>query len=297
MKKIVALLQRLGFGEYEAKAYVALLKRNPLNGYELAKASGLPRANVYAVLQKLEERGAAVRLDTPEGARYAPVSPEELTKRLGKRFQETLDDARDSLEKIATPAEHEYVWNARGYVALQEHASACVDATRKRLLMAVWPEEALALANHVARAEKRGVEITTLCLAACAKECGGCRGRIYRYRVAPEKRTRWLVLVSDEAEVLAGEISQGEEALTVRTRQPVLVELAAWYIRHSIALATLFNDLGSRLKHLLKPKTKSVLASVGPGGGHGGWLEYMRQLLNQPSERTKKQETTNRMRS
>ncbi len=286
MKKIVILLQRLGFGEYEAKAYVALLKRSPLNGYELAKASGLPRANVYAVLQKLEERGAVVHLDTPEGTRYTPVSPEELTKRLGSRFQETLHAVRDSLEKIATPAEHEYVWNARGYSALQEHAAACVDATRKRLLVAVWPEEALALANHVARAEKRGVEITTLCLAACAKECGGCRGRVHRYRVAPEKRTRWLVLVSDEAEVLAGEVEQGEEALAVRTRQPILVELAAWYIRHSIALATLFNDLGSRLKHLLKPETRSVLASVGPAGQKAGWLEHMYQILNQPSERT-----------
>jgi predicted transcriptional regulator len=280
MTKIVTLLQRLGFGEYEAKAYVALLKRNPLNGYELAKASGLPRANVYAVLQKLEERGAVARLDTSEGARYAPVSPKALTQRLGSRFREDLHEARDSLEKIATPVEHEYVWNTRGYAALQEHASACVEATRKRLLVAVWPEEALALANHVARAEKRGVEITTLCLAACAKECGGCRGRIYRYRVAPEKRTRWLVLVSDEAEVLAGEISQGEEALTVRTRQPVLVELAAWYIRHSIALATLLSDVGSRLKHLLKPETKSVLASVGPAEHKAGWLEHMFQLLS-----------------
>ncbi len=289
MTKIVTLLQRLGFGEYEAKAYVALLKRNPLNGYELAKASGLPRANVYAVLQKLEERGAAVRLDTPGGTRYAPLSPKELTQRLGSRFQEALHEARDSLEKIATPAEHEYVWNGRGYTVLQQHAAACVGATRKRLLVAVWPEEALALANHVTRAEERGVEITTLCLAACAKECGGCRGRIYRYRVAPEKRARWLVLVSDDAEVLAGEIGQGEEALTVRTRQRVLVELAAWYIRHSIALAALLTDFGGRLKHLLKPKTKSVLAAIGPAEQKSGWLEHMCQLLS--SQNHKQQES------
>ena len=61
MADITALLQQLGFSEYEARAYLALLQRNPLNGYELAKVSGLPRANVYAVLQKLEsfatERG------------------------------------------------------------------------------------------------------------------------------------------------------------------------------------------------------------------------------------------------
>lgn len=64
------LLQQLGFGDYEARAYVALLQRSPLNGYELAKSSGIPRANIYAVLQKLEERNAVVRLDTPTGSRY-----------------------------------------------------------------------------------------------------------------------------------------------------------------------------------------------------------------------------------
>jgi sugar-specific transcriptional regulator TrmB len=79
MADLTALLQQLGFSEYEARAYLALLQRNPLNGYELAKLSGLPRANVYAALQKLEERGAVVRLDIPSRARYAPVAPTELT--------------------------------------------------------------------------------------------------------------------------------------------------------------------------------------------------------------------------
>jgi sugar-specific transcriptional regulator TrmB len=72
MADIVALLQQLGFSEYEARAYTALLQRSPLNGYELAKAAGLPRANVYAVLQKLEERNAVGRQESPTGVRYAP---------------------------------------------------------------------------------------------------------------------------------------------------------------------------------------------------------------------------------
>src|SRR3954447_12862902 len=65
MADTVALLQQLGFGGYEARAYIALLQRNPLNGDELAKASGVPRSNVYTVLQKLEERGAVARLEMP----------------------------------------------------------------------------------------------------------------------------------------------------------------------------------------------------------------------------------------
>ena len=54
---VIGVLTNLGFSDYEARAYVALLQRNPANGYELAKRSEVPRGNVYAVLQKLEDRG------------------------------------------------------------------------------------------------------------------------------------------------------------------------------------------------------------------------------------------------
>ncbi len=285
MDDTVALLQRLGFGDYEARAYLALLRQNPLNGYELAKASGLPRANVYAVLQKLEERGAVIRLDTPAGTRYAPVPPEELIQRLRTHLQDTLDAAQQSLNKVSSlPDEYEYVWNTRGYGVLIQHARALLDSTRESLLLAVWPDEALALVENVTRARKRGVEVTTLCLSGCPNECGNCRGRVFRYRLAPDQNARWLILVPDGIEVLAGEIGPGDQALAVRTRQRLLVELTAWYIRHSIALAAVLNDLGGRLQELLGPETRSALASLGPRGpqGDGGWLEYMRQLLSRP---------------
>ncbi len=181
-------LQQLGFSEYEARAYTALLQRSPLNGYELAKLSGLPRANIYAVLQKLEERGAVIRLDIPGGVQYAPLPAEELIQRLRSQFQETLDAAQQALNEISSPAEYEYVGNTRGYPALLEHARALLNAAQERVLLAIWPQEALNLAEPLAQADARGVEITTLCLAACPQECGGCRGQIYRYQVAPEQR-------------------------------------------------------------------------------------------------------------
>ena len=95
MAEIMEVLQALGFGEYEARAYVALLKHSPLNGYELAKDSGLPRANVYSVLGRLEERGAVVRLDTPSGTRYSAIPPSEL---MGSR---AISSSRSTPETIA----------------------------------------------------------------------------------------------------------------------------------------------------------------------------------------------------
>ena len=95
--------------------------------------------------------------------------------------------------------------------------------------------------------------------------------------MTPEQTKRWLVLVPDRAEVLAGQVEPGGEAVAVRTRQRLLVELAAWYIRHSIALATLLFDLADRLPELLSPEARTVLASVGAEGS--GWIEYMERLL------------------
>ena len=74
MADIVTLLQELGFGEYEARAYHALLQHNPVSGYELAKVSGIPRPNIYTVLQKLEERGTVGRVDSDTTTLYVPVA-------------------------------------------------------------------------------------------------------------------------------------------------------------------------------------------------------------------------------
>ena len=278
----IELLQQLGFGEYESRAYITLLKTSPLNGYELAKASGLPRANIYAVLQKLEKRSAVIRLDTPDGARYSPVSPRELLGRLSNNYKTVLDSTLDALESISAPVEHEQVWNIHGYAAMLEHAGALVDASKKRLLTALSPDEASALAKKFAAAQKRGVVITNLCTSACLEECGHCRGNIFRYSVSAEKSKRWLVIVQDEAQVLAAEIGPADETLAIVTRQQILLELISWYIFHSIALATVLNDLGQRTEHLLQPATLSVLASLGPVRTDGaiGWLETMRQNLS-----------------
>jgi HTH-type transcriptional regulator, sugar sensing transcriptional regulator len=284
MTDATVLLQQLGFSEYEARAYLALLQRSPLNGYELAKVSGLPRANIYAVLQKLEDRGAAVRLDLPNGTRYAPVAPTELTQRVATRFQDTLSAVGQALQDLATPSDREYVWNIQGYAALIEHARTLVDASQERLLVAVGRQEAGTLAEAVAQAALRGVDVVTLCLDECPQECGGCRGTVCRSCAAFATDQRWLVLVADEAEMLAGEIGPHDDVLAVRTRQRLQVDLAGWYIRHSMALTAVLSELRNRHDSALTPETEALLRSVDLSDRRGGWLDQMRALMRSGTE-------------
>ena len=114
---------------------------------------------------------------------------------------------------------------------------------------------------------------------ACAVACGGCRGQLYRYHVAPEQSHGWLIIIADGTELLAGEISSDADALAIRTRQSLLGDMTSWCMRHSIALAAVLNDLGSQLERLLEPETRAILAAIGAQQPGGDWLEQMRRLL------------------
>jgi HTH-type transcriptional regulator, sugar sensing transcriptional regulator len=277
MTTVIEQLQQLGFSQYEAQAYIALLRTSPLNGYELAKASGIPRPNIYPILQKLEERGVVLRIDNPDGADYLPVAPQELVSRFKQRYLGALESVSGALCEVTTHAEQPHISNLHGYSALLGHAQSIIASSQQSLLVCVWPEEVMALSEFFKQARERGVQITTLCLKGCRQSCPACQGSVFRYPIAPSGENRWLVLVSDGAEVLAGEITPGRDVLAIRTRQRMLVNLTAGYIQNSITLANVLADLGERFDALVDPQTRTTFEDLHPLQARAPWLEIMRQ--------------------
>jgi DNA-binding transcriptional ArsR family regulator len=282
MEDVLEKLAQLGFGEYEARAYLGLLAHSPVNGYELARQSGVPRGSIYGTLARLEEKGAVTRLEESDGTLFAPVAPDQLLQQFAGRFQRTLGYLERRLEELAKldQGEPDQVWNMRGYGSVVDHARALTGSAQSRLSLAVWPQESAALSDDTAAAAARGVDVRTLCLANCPQECRHCRGHVHRYDLASPEDKRWLVLIPDGREVLAAEISDvGASASAVRTRQRLLVDLAESYIRQSIALAAITSDLQSGLVSGLSTETRDVLASLQPAAGVAGWLREFWQLL------------------
>jgi sugar-specific transcriptional regulator TrmB len=274
MNQVIDQLQQLGFGEYETKAYVALLQQHPLNGYALAKASSVPRANIYGVLQKLEERGAIVAVNAAGGVVYSPIAPNDLIRRLSTHIEAVLMAAQHGLDALATPVQQTYVQNLRGGDQLFEHATELINAANERLLIALWQPEANTLTEALARAQARGVDIQMLCSQACAQECGSCQGNIYRYHITPDQQAHELIVIQDEYEMLVGAV--GEQATAIRTRQPGLIRMTVWYLRHSITLAAVLVDMGDGLENAVSPETRRLLRVIGHGDS---WLEYVQRLV------------------
>jgi HTH-type transcriptional regulator, sugar sensing transcriptional regulator len=272
-------LQAIGFGEYEARAYAALIRRGPLTGYQLAKESGIPRPNIYAIIGRLEKRAAVIRVEVKHGVKYAALPAAEMLAGLSQAVQGHLSGAKGALEDLQHQSNPDYVWNVEGYDAMIARAEALIAGARERLLIGIWSSEARRLAAATAAAEERGVQMVALCIEGCSPECGGCRGDVYRYPVAAEAQTRWLMLVADDRELLVGQVGAGGDARAAHTTLEVFVAMTAQYLRNTIATAEIVRSVGSRLPKLLDRGALEAVEGTGLAADNASWLKRVASVV------------------
>lgn len=131
MEHIIKELQKIGFTNYEAKTYIALLQQNPATGYEISKLSGVPRAKVYENISRLINDGIVLVIET-EPTKYVPINPKELLKNKRADFDTTLNKLNDSLLKINEIQNVDYVWNIKGYDSIMKKAVQLINGSKKR---------------------------------------------------------------------------------------------------------------------------------------------------------------------
>lgn len=272
-KDALEYLQALGFGEYEARAYLSLLQQGALTGYQLAKASAIPRPNIYPILDRLQQRGAVSRIETKRAVKYAALSAEEMLGRLGREVTGRLDMARQAIKGLETRTPAEQVWNVEGYEAVMMRAAMLIDGARQRLLVGIWSQESRRLAEDIARAESRGVYATTLCIQGCPQECGGCRGEIYRYPLARGTDKRWLVLVADDSALFVGQVLPDGDAAAAVTRLEAFVAVGSHYLRNAIATAEIVRSFGSNLPQALDERARRAVQGAGLAADGQAWFD------------------------
>ena len=90
MDELVESLKSIGLNSYEAKVYLALLKKYPATGYEVSKLADIPQARAYDTLKALENDNIVTSSAT-KPITYTPIRPKELTKRYRRQITSTLD--------------------------------------------------------------------------------------------------------------------------------------------------------------------------------------------------------------
>ncbi|GAA4530619.1 MULTISPECIES: TrmB family transcriptional regulator [Nonomuraea] len=238
-QRVIEELQRLGMSGYEAKAYVALVAAGaPLNGYEVAKRSGVPRSTVYETLGKLVGRGAAyeVRLGDA-GVGYISLPPMSLLDRMRREFDQSISTLRESLPEVASPTQVRLIHNLTDRSSLITRAEDVVSAARRDLFLSGWPAELEPLKPLARRAESDGVDVSTVVFGDDPDPVGHTtQHRFSSPKVALENLgCRLLVVVADREQAVIGGVIN-DDAWGVYTDDPAVVLVAVEYVRHDIAM-------------------------------------------------------------
>lgn len=147
-------LMELGFSDYESKAYISLLQKNPITAYEIAKNAAIPTSKIYEVLIKLSEKGVISEFDDNNKRKYLPMSPDELINSYRSKIENTLERLKISLNNVTQENELGFIWNIMDYNYLIDKSKRMIDEAEKTLLISIWPEEYDLLTESLIKAMK-----------------------------------------------------------------------------------------------------------------------------------------------
>jgi sugar-specific transcriptional regulator TrmB len=98
MESVVERLQSVGLTEYEAKAYLCLLRDHLNTAAKLSEKSGVPRTRIYQVLESLERKGW-VRIYSGIPLLFKAVDPRDVYEKIKENYDEFLELIRATLSK------------------------------------------------------------------------------------------------------------------------------------------------------------------------------------------------------
>ncbi|MBN1483533.1 MAG: TrmB family transcriptional regulator [Chloroflexia bacterium] len=253
-------LVQIGFSEYEAKAYLALLQRNPASGYEISKLSGVPRSMIYEVLAKLAARGAAMTLPKEGGTKYAPIPADEFLDHLQREQQLLIASLRQELSTLVTTPDLDYVWNIDGHESILAKATEMIEQAGERVYLALRPSTFPALQNPLEEAVERGVQAVIYTTGEI--ELPGARLVVTHVaeQTLGQARGLGLILVIDGRQVLVGEWLTAEQARASWTSSPLLVFIAEHHLRTDLYLPEILAQLGNRALDLIDESDRELFA-------------------------------------
>ncbi|MGD2177928.1 MAG: helix-turn-helix domain-containing protein, partial [Anaerolineae bacterium] len=244
-------LVELGFSEYEAKAYVALVRENPATGYHVSKVSSVPRSMIYEVLGKLTARGAAMELRLEGKTQYAPVPAQEFLNQLHRDHEALVTSLKDDLMSVGATSDLEYVWNIEGHENVMAKAQEMIRQAQDRVYMAVLPLTFPPLKPALAEAIAR--EVRVVVYSSSSLDLPG--GRVVSASMSEEHLKRaeglGLVLVVDGDQVLIGERLTAAQARSSWTRSPLFVLIAEHHLRTDLYLPRILDMLGDRAEDVI----------------------------------------------
>jgi len=221
----IELLSQFNLTSNEAAIYHTLLQQGSLNGYQIAKVSGISRSNTYTSLASLVEKGCAYKIEG-DSTQYCPLSIDEFCS---NRIR-SLELAKQELIKqmpIKSEEQQGYI-TIKGNSHISDKIKNIIDETQERIYLSLtrskldlFKQQILSLASKNVKVVLITDEPTTL-------------DNVVTYQSAlPIKQVR---IISDSTKVLTGDFDESNHSTCLYSEKKNLVDLIKDSIKNEMVL-------------------------------------------------------------
>lgn len=262
MDKVIESLKELGFNSYEAKVYLALLKKYPSTGYEVSQIANVPQSRAYDTLKTLEKEKVVVASNS-KPVTYTPIKPTALTQRFKRKITSTLEFLDKNLPNVKDDYT-EPVLSISGSANIREKIIEIIKNAKNEIYIEMWSQDFKYIEHYLLEAYDRGVEIKIVGYDNFKSNFG----LVFQHSSAKEIEAslggRMIILAVDNDEGIIGNSSsiRGENLHTVWTKNPSIVFLIKEFIVHDMYLLDVEENLSEQMKVVYGKNMKKLRDKV-----------------------------------
>lgn len=225
---LIEALMKTGLTRHESELYVALSRDGESNGYEAAKNSGIPRANVYQALAGLVEKGGAFVING-DIQRYVAVPVSEYCRNVNRHVQQVT--ALIERECPTKPPENDPYLTISGFRNIADKMRNMVMMARERVYLSGTEEEMSQVRDELEALVARGLKVVLI--TDGAMKLSGATIHII------PKAPGHIRVISDSSHVLTGTLTGSDSDVCLYSKNQPLIQLVKEALSNEIKLAEL----------------------------------------------------------
>jgi sugar-specific transcriptional regulator TrmB len=226
------MLQTFGFSLYESKVYETLAAGGtPMDAAMVVKHSGVPKAKIYEVLNRLVEKGMVLDTVSEKKKHYTALPLASLIDKLTQQFQADVKQLKASLSPKAV--QDDRVWSLKVDASIRAETRQLLQSATCSIRISAWCDDFLEFLPLLEEKERSGVEVEALVVGPIETKLS----RVHVMIPAQEHKglERFQLIVVDQQEMIfAGEENGAWQA--IKTRAQPFVKFFADFFYHDVAL-------------------------------------------------------------
>ncbi len=260
MDFLIESLRQIGLSLNESKAYLSLLRKGGVTGYELSKNAGIPPSKIYESLNKLQAKGLISLIRSNNGQRYVAVEPVEILNRYQREYHRTLEGLKRQLAKIHQnpDAFNHYLWQLSERDSILNKVREIVKNSRKMIYLSIWKEELQQVEEFLRKADQRGVKMAIVLYGDAQIDFGVVYEHSLEEILLREMGERRLSLVADNQIVLLAHFSTSGESFGTWSHHRGMINLAIDYITHDIISLKLVKQFEPQMSSIYGKKWEGL---------------------------------------